>query len=214
MDFQPNETVFFADYLFRHEIDWDVYLPTIDCNLQRDFVWTKEQKQELIHSVLLHRHIPNCSVIAKMNPRFDDGEMDDVFEIIDGKQRLSAIRDYLEDKFTITLEGKPLTYSALPEDYQKAVSRYPVRINLVLEPTGKPFTDEQKIKWFKYINFAGTPQDKQHMEKLSTTKVVEEDEEKEAPICSQCGCTEMIYIDQYANGKYYKCKDCGHESTY
>ena len=32
-------------------MDWDVYLPTKNLNLQRPFVWTLNQKRELIYSL-------------------------------------------------------------------------------------------------------------------------------------------------------------------
>lgn len=32
---------------------------------------------------------------------------------------------------------------------------------------GGEFTDEDKINWFRYINFAGTPQDAEHLRSLS-----------------------------------------------
>lgn len=34
------------------------------------------------------------------------------------------------------------------------------------EDYGKPFTDQDKIDWFTYINFAGTPQETEHFNKL------------------------------------------------
>ena len=29
------------------------------------------------------------------------------------------------------------------------------------------------------------------------------------PYCTDCGGEDLAYIDQYANGEYWKCKDCG-----
>ncbi len=29
------------------------------------------------------------------------------------------------------------------------------------------------------------------------------------PYCKECGSEDLSYIDQYANGEYWKCKDCG-----
>lgn len=33
--------------------------------------------------------------------------------------------------------------------------------------------------------------------------------EKNKPYCTDCGCENLRYLDQYANGEYWKCKDCG-----
>lgn len=35
------------------------------------------------------------------------------------------------------------------------------------------------------------------------------DDEKEKPYCTDCGNDDLAYIDQYANGEYWKCKECG-----
>ena len=44
-------------------IDWDVYLPTKQMNLQRPLVWTLEQKQELIYSIFKGIQLPPISLI-------------------------------------------------------------------------------------------------------------------------------------------------------
>ena len=36
------------------------------------------------------------------------------------------------------------------------------------------------------------------------------DDEK-TPYCTDCGNDDLAYIDQYANGEYWKCKECGKE---
>jgi len=54
---QDNMTVFYSmRMLKKYTLDFDVYLPSIGKNLQRPFVWTLEQKQALILSVLKGMH--------------------------------------------------------------------------------------------------------------------------------------------------------------
>lgn len=36
---------------------------------------------------------------------------------------------------------------------------------------------------------------------------VEPDENE--PYCTDCGSTDLKYLDQYANGQHWECKDCG-----
>lgn len=38
------------------------------------------------------------------------------------------------------------------------------------------------------------------------------EEKKEEPYCTQCGSKEFSYVEQYANGECWKCKDCGQET--
>ena len=164
MDFYPTEVSSQLRYFIRQNIDWDVYLPTKGKNLQRDFVWTLEQKRELINSMLIGRHIPHCAIVNIVNPKDNKS---DIWQIIDGKQRLSAMVDFYQNKFTIEIDGIGYHFKDLPDDYQLAVSAYNFRYYVVNEPFETPMTDEQKINWFKFINFAGTPQDAEHLRGLS-----------------------------------------------
>ena len=163
-DLHPKEVSSHLKYFRLLDIDWDVYLPTRGRNLQRDFVWTLEQKRELIWSVLLGRHIPHCAIINSINP---ENEREDKYLVIDGKQRLSSIFEFMDDKFTIEIEGSEYLFSELPNDYQVAINYYHFRYYVVNEPWETRITDEQKIAWFKFINFAGTPQDAEHLNSLA-----------------------------------------------
>lgn len=163
IDFYPQEISSQLKYFIRQDIDWDVFLPTKGKNLQRPLVWTLEQKRELINSVLIGRHIPHCAIINIVNPK---DRQSDILQIIDGKQRLSTLVAFASDGFTLLIDGKEYLYSELPKDYQQAISYFHFRYYVVNEPYDKPMTDQQKINWFKFINFAGTPQDAEHLRSL------------------------------------------------
>lgn len=162
-DLRPQECSGQIKYFKRFDIDWDVYLPTRKRNLQRGFVWNLQQKRELIWSVLLGRHIPHCAFINTINKQ---DEKKDLYLIIDGKQRLSTIFDFIDNKFTIEIEGCEYLFSELPEDYQQAINYYHFRYYVINEPLDNRITDDQKIVWFKFINFAGTQQDIMHLNSL------------------------------------------------
>jgi uncharacterized protein with ParB-like and HNH nuclease domain len=144
-------------------IDWDVYLPSKDKNLQREFVWTLEQKRELIWSVLIGRHIPHFALINSIDKK---NEKEDLWLVIDGKQRLSTIFDFVNDKFSLLIDDKEYLCSELPLDYQQTINHFYFRYYVVNEPWDDRITDEQKIAWFKFINFSGTPQDIEHIKNL------------------------------------------------
>lgn len=162
-DLYPHPLTYRIKYFKNKNIDWNVYLPTKGKNLQRDFVWTIDQKRELIFSVLIHRHIPPCAIMNIVNK---ENINEDTYLIIDGKQRLSTIFDFIDNKFTIVLEDNEYLFSELPEDYQKQILNYDFNCFNIDEPWDNPITDEQKITWFKFINFAGTPQDKEYLNSL------------------------------------------------
>jgi len=164
LDFYPNEVASSIKYFRKNKIDWDVYLEKIGMNLQRDYCWTLTQKRELINSVLIGRHIPHCAIINTISKSND---REDLFLIIDGKQRLSTLFDFVDDKFTLTIDEKEYLFSELPSDYQLAINCYYFRYYVVNEEWDNRITDEQKITWFKFINYAGTPQDIEHLKRLS-----------------------------------------------
>jgi uncharacterized protein with ParB-like and HNH nuclease domain len=163
-DFNPKELCSRLNYIAKENIDWDVFLPTKGCNLQRDLVWTIQQKQELIWSVIYDRHIPHCAIINGIDPNDDTKE---IYYIIDGKQRLSTLIYFYNNKFPIIIDDNLIYFKNLPHDYQLEIAHHNIRYYVVYEEHDKPITDEQKIMWFKFINFAGTPQDKEHFKKLS-----------------------------------------------
>lgn len=142
-------------------IDWNIYLPSLDYNLQRDFVWTLEQKQELIWSVLLDRDISKISVISVA-----EGS-NERLQIIDGKQRLNALLTFMDNDYYIDFDnGFSYFYEQLDPDYQLAISSLHLDVGTVYQDIDKPILDEDKINWFNRINFAGTPQDLEHKLKL------------------------------------------------
>lgn len=81
----------------------------IDFNhiIQRSYVWERKRKTALIESMILGYPIP--PVFAK---RADDGtgkRGGNIYSIMDGKQRLSTVAQFLNDEFALT-ELPPVTY--------------------------------------------------------------------------------------------------------
>lgn len=72
-------------------------------NFQRGEVWGKAKKQRLIDSILRGWHIPPVHVI-----KVPGSEQQ---EVLDGQQRLVAIRDFIENKFSINGLQEPLDES-------------------------------------------------------------------------------------------------------
>ena len=148
-------------------IDFDVYLPSRMMNLQRPFVWTLDQKRELIWSILIGRHIPRMAMINIMK---DPDDVNGYYQVIDGKQRLSAMLDFYNGKYSLEVDGQEYFFKDLPEDYQRVISRYNFPYYIVNESSSGYITDEDKIQWFKFLNFAGTLQEEAHMWNLINSK--------------------------------------------
>jgi len=143
------------------KLDFDVFLPSKSIYLQRNFCWSLLQKQQLIWSILMKRMIPPLAILRTT---------DDVYQVIDGKQRLSAMIDFYRNKFPLEIDGKDYYFKELPEEYQVSIAGYFFTVYLVAEDYDIVFTDQDKINWFKFINFAGTPQDIEHFNKLDSPK--------------------------------------------
>lgn len=140
--------------VLRHQFDFDVYLPSKGMNLQRPLVWSIEQKRSLIESVIIRRSIPPISVVLTV---------DDVYQVIDGKQRLSAFIDFIQGRFDFC----GYYCDDLPNDYLGQIKRHFITAYRLCEYSTLEVSDDDKIEWFQWINFAGTPQDMEHMAKLS-----------------------------------------------
>jgi hypothetical protein len=110
-----------------------------DLELQPDFqrgeVWSYGKKQKLIDSVLRGWHIPPIHVIeAKESARQ---------EVLDGQQRLVAIRDFANGKVRIDGRAEPLdeqilplhdkTYSDLPDLFRRRFDQFTIRVMRVTD---------------------------------------------------------------------------------
>lgn len=155
----------------RYDIDWDIILSN-GKPLQRDFCWSHEQKSELILSVLKNIPIPPFSFII-------GGKDDKTLRVIDGKQRLSTLIDFYKGVISFHYEGKNYFYKDLDKSAQFEFEYFDIMASVAYEPfvedrqlrkTEKcvPFNDEDIIEWFKLINFAGTPQNKEHLNYLNS----------------------------------------------
>lgn len=141
------------------KIDYDVYLPSKGINLQRPFVWTLEQKQDLIMSVIKDLDIRKITIIRDFS--------NSTIQIIDGKQRLSTILSFCNDGFPIDIEGYgEYLFSKLPKDIQNSILSLTIYSDVAYEDKNYKISDEDKINWFEKLNYAGTPADKEHLKNL------------------------------------------------
>jgi hypothetical protein len=151
-----------SDLMDFYHWDFDVYLSSRGFNLQRDFCWTLGQKQELVMSVFYQRPIPGLSLVRSYN-----SNKETTMEVIDGKQRLSALLDFWNNKFQIRIDGDLYYRYGLHEALQRAIHDFSFSAQVISSHNGS-FTDQDKIDWFLRLNFAGTEQDKMHLERIQT----------------------------------------------
>jgi hypothetical protein len=105
-----------------------------DLDLQPDFqrgeVWSIGKKKRLIDSILRNWHVPPIHTVVVPETHRQ--------EVLDGQQRLAAIRDFVADDFTVDgsmppasdfikdLGGK--TYSQLPENVRRGFDAFTIRM--------------------------------------------------------------------------------------
>ena len=134
--------------------------------VQRSYVWERSRKSGLIESMVIGVPIP--TTYAK---RYDDGSgkrNSNVYDMLDGKQRLSTIKQFINNEFTLTalrpvtyyneltneeetFDMSGLTFDELPEGLQEKIKN--ARISVVYFDN---LTKEEERELFKRLN-AGKP---------------------------------------------------------
>lgn len=98
---------------------------------QRGSVWTPAARSYLIDSVLRRLSIPKVYLRTKI----DVVTKKSVREVVDGQQRLRAILDFADDRFTLSKragEFAGFKYSTLNVDLQEAFLSYPIAVDQLL----------------------------------------------------------------------------------
>lgn len=123
----------------------------LNVDFQRREVWKRKQKCELIESVLMGLPLP-----VFYFKQLEDAD----YVVVDGKQRLTALFEYLDDKFSLRglkileqLNGKK--FSQLTDDlaiYQTQLEDYQVYSHVILPPT----PDKILFDIFDRVNRGGT----------------------------------------------------------
>jgi len=119
---------------------------------QRDYVWTLEDKQQLIRSVFHQTDIGKLVFLTKDN--------DYRLEVIDGKQRLNALMEFREGRFAY--EGR--TWFQLSQQDKHSF------LSLIMQSADLDAARFKKsdILWlFLTINTGGVPQTEDHVRKAT-----------------------------------------------
>jgi hypothetical protein len=134
-----------------------VYYSGVDFNpnYQRDLVWTMKQKISLLDSIFNNIEIGKFTFIKH------EYSVDRVFyyEILDGKQRLSTICEFYEDRFA--WKGKK--FSELCARDANHFCNFPIVQGEVGE-----ITEQQVYKLFIKMNTSGTPVSQDHLDKIKS----------------------------------------------
>ncbi|MCT2359416.1 DUF262 domain-containing protein [Brevibacterium casei] len=126
---------------------------------QRRNRWDRARQSQLIESFLLNVPVP---------PVYLAEESKGVYAVIDGKQRLTAIVQYLSNEFPLTkldlrkdLEG--LTFENLPREHKTTLGMRPLRAVTILRQT----PDWVKHEVFVRLNRGGQPLNAQEIRNVA-----------------------------------------------
>lgn len=119
---------------------------------QRDYCWTEEQQVALIESIMTNVEIGKFAFVQR-----SFGTPGPLYEIVDGKQRAKAIRDFYEDRFC--WKGK--FFSELHPRDRNHFENYSIAW---LQTTN--LTQAQKYRYFLKLNIGGVPQSLDHLNKV------------------------------------------------
>lgn len=119
---------------------------------QRDFIWTKEQKQLYIKN-LFEGNASIKPTFVEYSETLEDGTRKRVAEVLDGKQRIKALIDFYNNEFDV--EG--LYYKDLHYRDQFFFERLNVVYTRIMNREGrKDLKLATKIQLFLEINMLGT----------------------------------------------------------
>lgn len=146
----PVEGITVEDILGDEKFDVD-----IKCQRQAD-QWDKAKKSQFILSILIGKDLSEIIVYKKL-----DGN----YAVIDGKQRITTLRGFLNNNFTLKLgskeephylDGKKFskeidengntTFEGLDEDYQNIIRSCELRVEELINYTNEEADEQFKLK--------------------------------------------------------------------
>lgn len=125
----------------------------LDPDFQRDFIWPKDKQSKLIESVIMRIPLPVFYLAEDTEGRM---------VIVDGLQRLSTFRSFLDDKLQLTLPDRKVLhkkrFSELPPKLQNRVED----VNLIFYVIDSRAPERARLDIFERVN-SGIPLSRQQM---------------------------------------------------
>ena len=132
---------------------------------QRDYVWSINEKQELIDSI--YKQVSCGAIIVRkrswefLEKMAQQNEKLYFYDIVDGKQRLACLVDFVNDRFTDKYNNY---FSDLSDRAQR---KFMSSMVFAFRALSEDATDADTLKAFIAINHGGVPCNYQHIENLN-----------------------------------------------
>ena len=88
------------------------------------------------------------------------------YQIIDGKQRLLTHKNFIDNQFELEIDTEKYFFKDLPKDYQSRILNHNYGCRFLKYDYFGCVSDDELVELFKWCNFAGTPQDKNYLNKF------------------------------------------------
>lgn len=122
---------------------------------QREFVYTPDKQEAVIDSVISGFPLGIMYLVDRE---------DETFEVLDGQQRIISICKFSNRDFSIKdSNNDPRYFDGLTEDQQKVFLDYEIDVYICKG------TEQEKLNWFRRINFIGEPLSAQELRNASYT---------------------------------------------
>lgn len=146
---------FYSVFELKRRYNADEKRIILDSDFQRQDVWGKNRKSELIESVLMGLPLPIFYFNQDKYGRLI---------VIDGRQRLTALFEFMDDKFAlkdlkVMPEENEKKFSALSPLLQGRIEDYQIQAHVILPPT----PDRIKFDIFDRVNRGGMQLNKQEI---------------------------------------------------
>ncbi|EPL8679438.1 DUF262 domain-containing protein [Klebsiella michiganensis] len=125
---------------------------------QRDYVWGAREQQAFLR--ILITGFPIGSVALAKAPDWDVTE-GPYIEVVDGKQRLTTLKMFINNQIPIAIGPDNVYWSELTRAEQLSFGR-PTLSAVILDDA----TAKDRIAYFVAVNFTGVPQSEEHRQQV------------------------------------------------
>ena len=128
---------------------------------QRGLVWTLKQKQDYVINLF--------NGMADIKPTillyYEDNK--DIYEVLDGKQRLTTLFQFIDNEFAIIVDGEEIYFNDLIDEDKKFILNHNVSWTRIMPfVIMKPIALEDKLTLFLEKNYLGTRMSDEQINKV------------------------------------------------
>lgn len=130
---------------------------------QRDYVWTAKEQQSLLESFLRGLPIQSITIVSSNNA-------DTHMTVVDGKQRLTTLLMFFENKIPYIHNGTPVFAKDMEQADIRLLKKQTVPVSELYNHDGSDVSLADQIDFFVRVNFYGVPQSSEHLDQILNLK--------------------------------------------